>query len=249
MFLLIFRYIKKCYKRSIVIVFCFFLSFMTIWTNGILKQTANRVELNSLKKDSIYHLKFNNLSSDGVRYLKNHQRVESVHIENLVDASDTSGDYLINVVSKEKSLYSLKSGNYPKDNRQVMVQEWLIKNLGKTLGDKIEFKSDITRDIKSYEIVGVLHDREYDKYKAKFELFTVNYNNQLNTYNRVNLILKDSSQIREDANNIVYELKKKNLVKSTEDSIKDRKSTRLNSSHANISYAVFCLKKKKQAVY
>src|SRR3712207_8790224 len=27
--------------------------------------------------------------------------------------------------------------------------------------------------------------------------------------------------------------------------IGDRKSTRLNSSHANISYAVFCLKKKK----
>src|SRR3712207_8528471 len=26
--------------------------------------------------------------------------------------------------------------------------------------------------------------------------------------------------------------------------LKDRKSTRLNSSHANISYAVFCLKKK-----
>src|SRR3712207_6880603 len=33
---------------------------------------------------------------------------------------------------------------------------------------------------------------------------------------------------------------------------RDRKSTRLNSSHANISYAVFCLKKKKkyiQALY
>src|SRR3712207_8840894 len=27
---------------------------------------------------------------------------------------------------------------------------------------------------------------------------------------------------------------------------KDRKSTRLNSSHANISYAVFCLKKKQK---
>src|SRR3712207_7755779 len=27
--------------------------------------------------------------------------------------------------------------------------------------------------------------------------------------------------------------------------VTDRKSTRLNSSHANISYAVFCLKKKK----
>src|SRR3712207_7121617 len=30
-----------------------------------------------------------------------------------------------------------------------------------------------------------------------------------------------------------------------EDLAVDRKSTRLNSSHANISYAVFCLKKKK----
>src|SRR3712207_7018595 len=29
---------------------------------------------------------------------------------------------------------------------------------------------------------------------------------------------------------------------------RDRKSTRLNSSHANISYAVFCLKKKKFAL-
>src|SRR3712207_8630165 len=31
---------------------------------------------------------------------------------------------------------------------------------------------------------------------------------------------------------------------SRQAAIKDRKSTRLNSSHANISYAVFCLKKK-----
>src|SRR3712207_7727329 len=29
----------------------------------------------------------------------------------------------------------------------------------------------------------------------------------------------------------------------------DRKSTRLNSSHANISYAVFCLKKKKKTYH
>src|SRR3712207_7976909 len=31
-------------------------------------------------------------------------------------------------------------------------------------------------------------------------------------------------------------------------SVQDRKSTRLNSSHANISYAVFCLKKKKHTL-
>src|SRR3712207_7606557 len=32
------------------------------------------------------------------------------------------------------------------------------------------------------------------------------------------------------------------------DAAADRKSTRLNSSHANISYAVFCLQKKKENI-
>src|SRR3712207_8634265 len=33
------------------------------------------------------------------------------------------------------------------------------------------------------------------------------------------------------------------------ESVADRKSTRLNSSHANISYAVFCLKKKNKTTH
>src|SRR3712207_8287503 len=33
---------------------------------------------------------------------------------------------------------------------------------------------------------------------------------------------------------------------ANQEALQDRKSTRLNSSHANISYAVFCLKKKKK---
>src|SRR3712207_7588347 len=36
------------------------------------------------------------------------------------------------------------------------------------------------------------------------------------------------------------------LLAGDEQARLDRKSTRLNSSHANISYAVFCLKKKKK---
>src|SRR5258708_28747399 len=35
-------------------------------------------------------------------------------------------------------------------------------------------------------------------------------------------------------------------LSETKDSVRDRKSTRLNSSHQIISYAVFCLKKKKK---
>src|SRR3712207_7691061 len=47
--------------------------------------------------------------------------------------------------------------------------------------------------------------------------------------------------IRED----VYEMKEK-YGDDRRTTFEDRKSTRLNSSHANISYAVFCLKKKKK---
>src|SRR3712207_8258341 len=40
-------------------------------------------------------------------------------------------------------------------------------------------------------------------------------------------------------------LRKRRLPRPRAFYLADRKSTRLNSSHANISYAVFCLKKKK----
>src|SRR5690554_7476864 len=39
------------------------------------------------------------------------------------------------------------------------------------------------------------------------------------------------------------------VVWNVKDYQEDRKSTRLNSSHVRISYAVFCLKKKKQNKY
>src|SRR5699024_11993438 len=45
---------------------------------------------------------------------------------------------------------------------------------------------------------------------------------------------------------IAYPLKVKSLPGGKE--IIDRKSTRLNSSHVSISYAVFCLKKKKHSI-
>src|SRR3712207_7300170 len=51
--------------------------------------------------------------------------------------------------------------------------------------------------------------------------------------NQFNYIMVDETQ---DCNKHDWELVE----------ILDRKSTRLNSSHANISYAVFCLKKKKE---
>src|SRR2546430_8951214 len=43
----------------------------------------------------------------------------------------------------------------------------------------------------------------------------------------------------------VSDISRPNSVSAWADSDADRKSTRLNSSHSQISYAVFCLKKKK----
>src|SRR5690625_6928246 len=50
----------------------------------------------------------------------------------------------------------------------------------------------------------------------------------------------------EDSIIAILNLKKLGIEKITVKTKKDRKSTRLNSSHVAISYAVFCLKKKKQ---
>src|SRR2546430_17701385 len=44
------------------------------------------------------------------------------------------------------------------------------------------------------------------------------------------------------------QLERRDRGRAQVDGAEDRKSTRLNSSHSQISYAVFCLKKKKQTV-
>src|SRR5690348_18054621 len=51
----------------------------------------------------------------------------------------------------------------------------------------------------------------------------------------------------EDVTYLVREARQKQLQDLGLD-IEDRKSTRLNSSHPSISYAVFCLKKKKKKI-
>src|SRR5690625_5437978 len=61
----------------------------------------------------------------------------------------------------------------------------------------------------------------------------LNFNKGLNNYSEVLVVDADTRE----------------LDKNQASSIIDRKSTRLNSSHVAISYAVFCLKKKKIQVY
>src|SRR3712207_5963002 len=62
-----------------------------------------------------------------------------------------------------------------------------------------------------------------------------------NSYQQVNITVNDQILIADIS--ATHEQRTKGL--SVKDALaEDRKSTRLNSSHANISYAVFCLKKR-----
>src|SRR5699024_11945694 len=73
-----------------------------------------------------------------------------------------------------------------------------------------------------------------------------NYNNKdINheeTYKNYDLI----NQQNIDYNQKIEELIQENYTQKRKIRKEDRKSTRLNSSHVSISYAVFCLKKKKK---
>src|SRR3712207_8555343 len=73
---------------------------------------------------------------------------------------------------------------------------------------------------------------------------------------RSSVVLKKEAEILEIQKNIRSRVEKemgdtqrefilREQMKAIQQELGDRKSTRLNSSHSNISYAVFCLKKKK----
>src|SRR3712207_7185779 len=74
----------------------------------------------------------------------------------------------------------------------------------------------------------------------------------IGTFSAVSLAMSTMSKYGQHLSNPAYLMNEKNTGTTIVDrngevlfqGFGDRKSTRLNSSHANISYAVFCLKKK-----
>src|SRR5207249_9733004 len=68
---------------------------------------------------------------------------------------------------------------------------------------------------------------------------------KVNPFARKKYVQRQTAPIRDRVNEL-DELTSQNtkLIKDVDS--RDRKSTRLNSSHVSISYAVFCLKKKKE---
>src|SRR3712207_8278117 len=64
-------------------------------------------------------------------------------------------------------------------------------------------------------------------------------------YPRYNQLFPELKAVRDSLESSYFAQQAEVEAKAKALYARDRKSTRLNSSHANISYAVFCLKKKK----
>src|SRR3712207_7199289 len=84
---------------------------------------------------------------------------------------------------------------------------------------------------------------------ATTEIYTLSLHDALPIFNRCwdsasVFVVKDSLETtgRYTPTDVIYDVRYCPAAEAWQ----DRKSTRLNSSHANISYAVFCLKKKLQ---
>src|SRR2546422_5971678 len=78
--------------------------------------------------------------------------------------------------------------------------------------------------------------------------YTTLFRSLLGQSEEYKVLLRASERMKEDATcrQLLAEVERN--AQDIERATQDRKSTRLNSSHGYISYAVFCLKKKKQTM-
>src|SRR5690606_41726161 len=86
-------------------------------------------------------------------------------------------------------------------------------------------------------------------FRSELEQFRLRYLGAKNSIKPLFAMMKDvTPEQRKEFGLLLNEAKQKAEKKFeiAQDALKDRKSTRLNSSHVKISYAVFCLKKKKK---
>src|SRR3712207_7050103 len=83
---------------------------------------------------------------------------------------------------------------------------------------------------------------------ATTEIYTLSLHDALPIcwYREGLLLIGDAAHVASPVGGVGINLAIQDAVVAANVLAEDRKSTRLNSSHANISYAVFCLKKKKK---
>ena len=125
-----------------------------------------------------------------------------------------------------------------------------IKNkINKLLFEKIE--TDFHNDNKLVDALHLLLNGNFIKYD--FENVNISLSNLKSDDFQTEMFKLNEKSSKRKKNGVYYTpndvseyIIANSFINFIDNSIKDRKSTRLNSSHVAISYAVFCLKKKKK---
>ena len=219
---MIIRYIKKYYARSIVIFLSFLFSMVIICTNGIMKESANKQNIEFLKSRANGSLvSVTDMNREAVDYLKSQKDVSDVKILNFEDFSDLTSKYRINVVSKsDENKSDLKSGRMPENKDEVVAQEWVLKSIGKKQGETLEYKSYFDKEMKHKKITGVLKDVRDDKEMGKTELVTYYKPGSLNEKNAVDFDIENDRNLKKNYSNVIstlktkYKIPEKNIMKN-----------------------------------
>src|SRR3712207_6729890 len=118
------------------------------------------------------------------------------------------------------------------DGHIIKDSKYLRMSFSSVKLDYIQYKRDLFRGHLYVSKLWVKKGSGYSKNNTTYE-FAVGSSKELN------------SLLKKTRISIIKELSLQSLILYFLD--EDRKSTRLNSSHANISYAVFCLKKNNSS--
>src|SRR5699024_3955956 len=171
---------------------------------------------------------YQNALAEGIECIKEEEYQEATSAFELAlqekEDDEKATNLLFQTNAYEKALFELEEGNLKKAKKQVNDvmeieegSEILIERAEKLLTVITEHESKLTELVESYESV-------LGNFKKK-------------DFKQANKLIK--SILKNDLDDVVDE-----EIKKDTKSLK-KKSTRLNSSHVSISYAVFCLKKKK----
>ncbi|WAW14502.1 ABC transporter permease [Peptostreptococcus equinus] len=219
------RYIKKYEKRSFVIFLGFLLAILIGSTSSIMKQIANNAALKQSIEYNKYHIIVNNVDEKLLNYISRDKSIKNYKLVNYIDSSDISNPIIFNIIGTEDGLINNKiiKGRIANNKNEISAQSWVLKNLGKNVGDTLTYKSYKEKGLtKSLKIVGQIENNKNDLEKGIIELNTKSCGREIQKYNTLNIELKDSPQLRRSISLLKekikrsYKIEEKNIILNEE---------------------------------
>ncbi|WP_373598582.1 ABC transporter permease [Paraclostridium bifermentans] len=175
------RYMKAYKARSFAIILSMILSVGMIVGVLTLTKTQNMNELQTMKYNTgIYHTTFKDLNDKQLKILEESNNVENVGAFNFHGVTTDKEKQTVAILNCNEdyiiSNSKLEKGSFPKAKNEIVVEEWVLKNLGlkpeinQTIKLNIE---DINKNVKDeeFKLVGIIKDRPTEKKLGKMQMY------------------------------------------------------------------------------